>query len=73
MTFFFKFQTEKHLKEGSQSGKPDDELLLLEERSLTRSWESNWEEVLEQPEEEEESSVAILSWEYNLGAYQRRP
>ncbi|KAM1386797.1 hypothetical protein PS1_033218 [Malus domestica] len=40
MTFFFKSETEKHLKEGSRSSKPEDELPLLEERSLTTSQES---------------------------------
>ncbi|KAM1091407.1 hypothetical protein FF1_018899 [Malus domestica] len=74
MTFFFKSETEKHLKEGSRSGKPEDELPLLEERSLTRSRESGRDEVSEPLEEEEEESfVAILSRECSPGAYRRSP
>ncbi|KAM1733447.1 hypothetical protein ACFX11_019047 [Malus domestica] len=73
MTFFFKSETKKHLKEGSRSGKTEDELPLLEERSLTCSRESSRDEVSEPLEEEEESSVTILSRECSPGAYRRSP
>ena len=50
MTFFFKSETEKHLKDESQPGESEDP------RSLTRSLESSCEEPSELPE----SSPAIL-------------